>query len=623
MIKLNTTPDATDYNIASGTEAALLLDGVEAFFRNTTGRPIKPIVHFEISAKPANDLTDTATYKFRLYHGVSSTFASAAQVPFNFNGTLVNFLTYVCATAETLSPSFNMSFRDFVLHDDEFMFLAMESDDAADTEVRVTDVYVYEDTDATGYSATGLDPQVDVVSANDGALAGTADMKTQGEAALRTYEVDHFAAVQCEGQDITVHVANDTVFAKMMAEGGVIADYDEDTDSSEARRNLIDAINNLVKASGDGDLAAILGDTNEIQGKLPTNKFMGSSDGADDDGTLNTIATDTTTDIPALIATAQADLDTITGTGGALIGTDAMDRSGTLDVNTKTVTNDAITAAAIADAAIDNATFAADVGSTAYATNIIALAARKVMDELNLDHLMKVAVADRDALAEVVDDTVLANIMTKTDGDTSDFDHATDSLEGVRDSVSANYLSVLDILADTTTLTEEVQFSTTVGATVTSATIFNLTAGVANDDAYNDATICVMDDSNSSLAEWRTIVDYTGSTKTVTLDRALSFTPEASTDVVFITGKTRNNNVAGGSANTYTVTDDGTALGNAVPDVHVWVTSDLGGNTIIASGTTDSNGAVIFYLDAGKTYYIWKHKAGSTFEAQPEIAVAV
>jgi len=30
-------------------------------------------------------------------------------------------------------------------------------------------------------------------------------------------------------------------------------------------------------------------DTNEIQGKLPANKFMGSSDGADDDGTLNAI----------------------------------------------------------------------------------------------------------------------------------------------------------------------------------------------------------------------------------------------------------------------------------------------------------------------------------------------
>ncbi len=39
------------------------------------------------------------------------------------------------------------------------------------------------------------------------------------------------------------------------------------------------------------DINDILDDTNEIQGKLPTNKFMGSSDGADDDGTLNTINT--------------------------------------------------------------------------------------------------------------------------------------------------------------------------------------------------------------------------------------------------------------------------------------------------------------------------------------------
>lgn len=39
-------------------------------------------------------------------------------------------------------------------------------------------------------------------------------------------------------------------------------------------------------------LRAVYDDTNAIQGKLPTNKFMGSSDGADDDGTLNTIAGD-------------------------------------------------------------------------------------------------------------------------------------------------------------------------------------------------------------------------------------------------------------------------------------------------------------------------------------------
>jgi len=55
---------------------------------------------------------------------------------------------------------------------------------------------------------------------------------------------------------------------------------------------------------------------------------------------------------------------------------------------------------------------------------------------LNLDHLMKVAVSNRDTMPEVVDDTVLANIMTKTDGDTSDFDHATDSLEAIRDKLT-------------------------------------------------------------------------------------------------------------------------------------------------------------------------------------------
>lgn len=53
---------------------------------------------------------------------------------------------------------------------------------------------------------------------------------------------------------------------------------------------------------------------------------------------------------------------------------------------------------------------------------------------LNLDHLMKTAVANRaDMTAEVADDTVLANIMTKTDGDTSDFVPSTDSLEGLAD----------------------------------------------------------------------------------------------------------------------------------------------------------------------------------------------
>ena len=61
--------------------------------------------------------------------------------------------------------------------------------------------------------------------------------------------------------------------------------------------------------------------------------------------------------------------------------------------------------------------------------NLVATA----LSDINLDHLMFQPVANRDTLVEVVDDTVLANIITKTDGDTSDFNHATDSLEAIRD----------------------------------------------------------------------------------------------------------------------------------------------------------------------------------------------
>ena len=91
-----------------------------------------------------------------------------------------------------------------------------------------------------------------------------------------------------------------------------------------------------------------------------------------------------------------------------------------------TIKDNAITAAAIQDAAIDNATFAADVGSTAYATNIIALAVRKVLDELKLDHL--VAVADGD---DPVDDCIIAKLAS-ADGDWSKFDKTEDSLRALR-----------------------------------------------------------------------------------------------------------------------------------------------------------------------------------------------
>lgn len=65
---------------------------------------------------------------------------------------------------------------------------------------------------------------------------------------------------------------------------------------------------------------------------------------------------------------------------------------------------------------------------------------------------------------------------------------------------------------------------------------------------------------------------------------------------------------AGAITWTYTVTD-GT---DPLEGVDVWVTSDVGGATVLARGTTNASGVVTFYLDAG-TVYVWSQKSGYTF----------
>lgn len=59
---------------------------------------------------------------------------------------------------------------------------------------------------------------------------------------------------------------------------------------------------------------------------------------------------------------------------------------------------------------------------------------------------------------------------------------------------------------------------------------------------------------------------------------------------------------AGGGVNilTYTLTSDVDA--SPIPDARVWVTSDAGSKTTIASGRTNASGQVTFYLDPGAVY---------------------
>lgn len=104
------------------------------------------------------------------------------------------------------------------------------------------------------------------------------------------------------------------------------------------------------------DINAILTDTAEIQGKLPTNKFMGSSDGADDDGNIAAILTDTGTTLENRLIAIEADTDVIDDGTSGLVKI-AQDVAAILvDTGTDGVVlaNNAIAAAKVASTALDN-----------------------------------------------------------------------------------------------------------------------------------------------------------------------------------------------------------------------------------------------------------------------------
>jgi hypothetical protein len=67
---------------------------------------------------------------------------------------------------------------------------------------------------------------------------------------------------------------------------------------------------------------------------------------------------------------------------------------------------------------------------------------------------------------------------------------------------------------------------------------------------------------------------------------------------------------SGGITFTYTLTSS--VDSSPIPDASVWVTTDQAGSNVVASGTTDASGQVVFYLDAA-TYYVWRQKSGWNF----------
>lgn len=119
---------------------------------------------------------------------------------------------------------------------------------------------------------------------------------------------------------------------------------------------------------------------------------------------------------------------------------------------------------------------------------------------------------------KTADTTTRTEINATTAG--AGYNETTDSQEAIRDRGDAAWTTGAGGGSGTES---DLMVSTTI-ATLSSQTVFTLTDGSADNDAYNDQLV-VLTDADTSTQKWRGIVsDYVGSTKTVTLRAAPGFT---------------------------------------------------------------------------------------------------
>ena len=149
------------------------------------------------------------------------------------------------------------------------------------------------------------------------------------------------------------------------------------------------------------------------------------------------------------------------------------------------------------------------------------------LTDIHLDHLMAVAAAD-----VVVDGSVIAHMVSATE-DWSTFVPSTDALQAIRDRGDAEWTTGGGASANPAVLQ-----NTTI-ATLASQVSFTLTAGSADDDAYNNQMVVITDQSTSTQKCYGTVSDYVGSTKTVTLDAdpgVFTFATGDTIDIIAVTG---------------------------------------------------------------------------------------
>jgi len=195
----------------------------------------------------------------------------------------------------------------------------------------------------------------------------------------------------------------------------------------------------------------------------------------------------------------------------------------------------------------------------------------------------------------------------------------TEHMEDILDHIADNYDSiddVIDIVTPTATAVNFIKAKTDNLPANTTLTLTALQSQVDdNYDGIND-TLGVAVDISAALVVVDGIVDdiksylVDGGRIDLLLDIIIAALVVVDGIVDAIKLKTDTLGGSGAIEWEYTLTE--AVSGDPISDADIWVSTDIAGTNVVASGTTDAYGKVTFYLDAG-TAYIWRQKSGFNF----------
>jgi hypothetical protein len=190
-------------------------------------------------------------------------------------------------------------------------------------------------------------------------------------------------------------------------------------------------------------------------------------------------------DIAADIATAQADLNIITGASGVKLLTATQASIDAIEIDTGTTLDNHLT----------------DIKGTAFVKDTHSLIDIEAYVDILDDATSGNAKIATDAAAIYSDTTIIASDVVQVYSDTT--------------TIASDMVIALSDIALTASPPQLLQ-STTITNLVTQ-TSFDLSAGSADDDAYNGAIVVVTDAVTATQKAVGSVSDYTGSTKTITL----------------------------------------------------------------------------------------------------------